>query len=113
MIKIFSALAWLPKRPKVAIAEFFWKTQRKTWYFILGMDAMPFSLKDLLLMQDWVFRLGYPFNCAIQCNLIEWCLCKFISFKATITRLGNRIITSELTTCYITITQYAIDNKIW
>ena len=36
-------------KPKVAIAEFFWKIQRKTWYSILGLDAMPISLKNLLL----------------------------------------------------------------
>ena len=36
-------------KPKVAIAEFFWKMQRKTWYSILGLDAMPLSLKNLLL----------------------------------------------------------------
>jgi hypothetical protein len=34
----------------VAIAEFFWKMQRKTWYSILGLDAMPLSLKNLLLI---------------------------------------------------------------
>ena len=26
-------------KPKVAIAEFFWKMQRKTWYSILGLKA--------------------------------------------------------------------------
>ena len=36
-------------KPKVAIAVFFWKMQRKTWYPILGVDAMPLSLKSLLL----------------------------------------------------------------
>ena len=36
-------------KPKVAIAEFFWKMQRETWYSILGVDAMPLSLKNLLL----------------------------------------------------------------
>ena len=36
-------------KPKIAIAEFFWKMQRKTWYSILGVDAMPLSLKNLLL----------------------------------------------------------------
>ena len=30
-------------------AEFFWKMQRKTWYSILRVDAMPLSLKNLLL----------------------------------------------------------------
>ena len=30
------------------LAEFFWKMQRKTWYSILGLDAMPLSLKNLL-----------------------------------------------------------------
>ena len=34
----------------VAIAEFFWKMQRKTWYSILGLEAMPLSLKNLLLI---------------------------------------------------------------
>ena len=33
-------------KPKVAIAEFFWKMQRKTWYSILGMDVLPLSLKN-------------------------------------------------------------------
>ena len=34
-----------------AIADFFWKMQRKTWYSILGLDAtMPLSLKNLLLI---------------------------------------------------------------
>ena len=36
-------------KPKVAIPEFFWKTQRKTWYSISGLDAMPLSLKNMLL----------------------------------------------------------------
>ena len=36
-------------KPKGAIVDFFWKMQRKTWYSILGLDAMPFSLKNLLL----------------------------------------------------------------
>ena len=36
-------------KPKVAIAEFFWKMQRKAWYSILGLDAMSLSLKNLLL----------------------------------------------------------------
>ena len=34
---------------KVAIAEYFWRMQRKIWYSILGVDAMPLSLKNLLL----------------------------------------------------------------
>ena len=42
-------------KPKVAIAEFFWKMQRKTWYSILGVDAMPLSLKNLLLKEIIVF----------------------------------------------------------
>ena len=33
----------------IAIAELFWKMQRKTWYSILGLDTMPLSLKNLLL----------------------------------------------------------------
>ena len=27
----------------------FWKMQRKTWYYILRVDAMPLSLKNQLL----------------------------------------------------------------
>ena len=38
-------------KPKVAIAEFIWKMQRKTWYSILELDAMPLSSKNLLLDQ--------------------------------------------------------------
>jgi hypothetical protein len=34
---------------KVAISEFFWKMQRKTWYSVLGVDTMPLSLKIMLL----------------------------------------------------------------
>ena len=40
---------WLSQFSKVAIAEFFWKMQRKTWYSILGLDAMSLFLKNLLL----------------------------------------------------------------
>ena len=36
-------------KPKVATAEFFWKMQRKPWYSNLGVDAMPFFFKNLLL----------------------------------------------------------------
>ena len=46
--------SWLSRfssfKPKVAIAEFFWEMQRKTWYSILGLDAIPLSLKNLLLI---------------------------------------------------------------
>ena len=35
--------------PKVAIAEFFWRMHRETWYSSLVVDAMPLSLKNLLL----------------------------------------------------------------
>ena len=37
-------------KPKVAIADFFGKMQRKTWYSIFGVDAMPLSLKTLFLI---------------------------------------------------------------
>ena len=33
-------------KPKVAIAEFFWKIQRKTWYSILGVEAMAFPVVE-------------------------------------------------------------------
>ena len=38
-------------KPKVAIAGFVWEMQRKTWYSVLGLDAMPLSLKNLVLRQ--------------------------------------------------------------
>ena len=44
-------------KPKVAIAEFFWKMQRNTWYSILGVDTMPLSLKNLLLKVGWFLSL--------------------------------------------------------
>ena len=34
------------------MAEFFWRMQRKAWYSILEVDAMPLSLKNLLLRID-------------------------------------------------------------
>ena len=40
--------SWLSQ---FSFAEFFWKMQRKTWYSILGLDPMPLSLKNLLLIQ--------------------------------------------------------------
>ena len=45
---------WLSQfsKTKVAIAEFFWKMQRKTCYSILGLDAMPLSLKNQLFKTD-------------------------------------------------------------
>ena len=51
---------------KVAIAEFFWKMQRKTLYSILGLDAMPLSLKNLLLKR---FAKCYFFFCLFQIDL--------------------------------------------
>ena len=57
-------------KPKVAIANFFWKMQRKTWYFILGLDTITLSLKNLLLN-----------NLGLKCfaNLIVRHLLKFCS----------------------------------
>ena len=34
------------------IAEFFWKMQKKNWYSILELDAMPLSRKNLLLSKS-------------------------------------------------------------
>ena len=39
-------------KPQVAIAEFFWKMQRKTWYSILGLDAKPLSTKLVMLSRN-------------------------------------------------------------
>ena len=49
---------WLSQfsTPKVTIAKFFWKMQRKTWYSILGLDAIPLSLKNLL--RGWEGQSG-------------------------------------------------------
>ena len=52
-------------KPKVAIAEFFWKMQRKTLYSILGVDAMPLSHKNLLLM-------NFPKNFEAENCLLNW-----------------------------------------
>ena len=38
-------------KPKVAIAKYVWKMQRKIWYSILGLDAMALSLKKLLVKE--------------------------------------------------------------
>ena len=47
----------------VAIAEYFWKMQRKTWYSILGVDDMPLSLKKLLLKSNKIAKFDtYIFN---------------------------------------------------
>ena len=42
-------------KPKLAMAEFFLKLQKKTWYSVLGSDVMPLSLKNLLL--NWFHAL--------------------------------------------------------
>ena len=44
-------------KPKVAIVEFFQKMQRKVWYSILRVDAMPPSLKNLLFNPSIIFFL--------------------------------------------------------
>ena len=66
-------------KPKVAIAEFFWKMQRKTWYSIFGVDAMPLSLKNLLLNKighcknSWPGAHSYiPRNMTLSLELKPW-----------------------------------------
>ena len=50
-------------KPKVAIDEFFWKIQRKTWYSILGLDAIAFSLNNLLFsISHLIFRVYTLFH---------------------------------------------------
>ena len=39
------------------LGELFWKMHRKTLYSILGLDAMPLSLKNLLLIQVYVVAM--------------------------------------------------------
>ena len=41
----------------LAMAEFFLKMQRKTWYSILEVDAMPLFLKNLLLKGQGISRI--------------------------------------------------------
>ena len=56
-------------KPKVAIAEFFWKMQEKPGtYSILGMDAMPLSLKKLLLKNNFT---GTPQNSSLPYPIIN------------------------------------------
>ena len=57
-------------KPKVAIAELFWKMQRKTWYSILGLDTMPLSLKNLLLNQKTTVLLGLTIQNVLIINTI-------------------------------------------
>ena len=45
-------------KPKVAIAQLYWKMQDKTWYSILGLDAEPLFLQDHMLSI-------YIYNCFI------------------------------------------------
>ena len=60
-----------------AIAEFFWKIQRKTWYSNLGLDAMPLSLKNLLLT-----NVACP--CATKSRKeIKWSLLKSLTSEST------------------------------
>ena len=49
-------------KPKVAIAEFFWKMQRKTWYSILGLDDKPLSTKLGMLRVETIYG-----NIVISC----------------------------------------------
>ena len=72
---------WLPQfsfpisfKPKVTINGCFWKMQRKTWYSIFRMDAMPLSLENLLL--SGVFHV-----CCIRKQRYMRVLC-FASFYA-------------------------------
>ena len=44
-------------KSNVAIAKLFWKVQRKTWYSILRVDAMPPFLKNLLFNPSIIFFL--------------------------------------------------------
>ena len=45
--------------------------QRKTWYSILGVDAMPLSLKNLLLSEilDWV-EIHHNFYVVVQATKV-------------------------------------------
>ena len=68
---------WLSQ---VAIAEFFCKMQRKTWYFILGVDAMPLSLKNLLLCKKKVGRFHHIFVAFSEyMNVMHLVKCLFIT----------------------------------
>ena len=71
---------WLPQfsfpisfKPKVTINEFFWKMQRKTWYSILRMDAMPLSLENLLLSDFNLREHLWQMNCIHICYNAKEC----------------------------------------
>ena len=56
----FGCLSLVLLKRKVAEAEFIWKMQRKTWYSISGVDAMPLFLKNLLLSSFGLKFAPYP-----------------------------------------------------
>ena len=58
----------------LSFAIFFWKMQRKTWYSILGVDAMPLSLKNLLLscISNILFLLTSLLLPKIRVRIGEW-----------------------------------------
>ena len=68
-------------KPKVAIAEFFWKMQGKTWYSILGLDAMPLFLKNLLLIVTTLFPSGISKRCQISSTTFWSSTCPFKYFE--------------------------------
>jgi hypothetical protein len=82
-------------KPKVAIAEFFWKLQRKTWYSILGLDAMPLSLKNLLLNQLlYVIKFWDRWkSCLNQKSCLNWTCLKW---KTTVLSKSRLKITTTL-----------------
>ena len=71
-------------KSKVAIAVFFWKMQRKTWYSILGVYAMPLYLKNLLLNMLNLMKLMLT-NARQKCLKHFWTIsyhnghCKFVA----------------------------------
>ena len=66
-------------KPKVAIARFEWKMQRKTWYSILGLDAklLPFKL----VMLSFVKKSSVLKNLSMRQKLI--CYTYYISKTCT------------------------------
>ena len=76
---------YLRFEPKVAIVGFFRKMQRKTWYSILGVDAMALTLKNLLLRVGFITgftEFKFSLLKCVTCSLTAWTLlgCKETDF---------------------------------
>jgi hypothetical protein len=73
-------------KPKVAIAKFVWKMQKKVWYYEKWVDAMPLFLLDDLLSKYLLTRssltaLGKNLKCRLVYKTLileQTCFCLFM-----------------------------------